>query len=343
MSGSKQQLGGMARAAALSPERRREIASAAGRARHLKPEDKGGMPKARSDGFLMIGAVKVDCYVLHDGRRLVSKRAMARALGLRSEGGNALMKTLTGKTIGSAIPDFLWEKIENPILFSPLAGDPAHGYEATVLIDVCDALIEAKAGLVRSQQFLARQAETIIRASAKVGITALIDEATGFIEDKRKEEYRELWADFIREECRKWEAAEFPEDIFDIMYKLYGLKRFLPDTTKHPRFFAKFLRKYIWYPLANSSGAILEELEAKNPVVYANGGRRYKLFQFLTDEIGLPELRKHIWKTVGIGLSVQTKEQFDKAFYAAFPKARPIKPGETADLFEYMNVGVEGS
>jgi hypothetical protein len=27
-------------------------------------------------------------------------------------------------------------------------------------------------------------------------------------------------------------------------YKLYGLKRFNPKSTKHPRFFSKFLRKY---------------------------------------------------------------------------------------------------
>ena len=173
----------------------------------------------------------------------------------------------------------------------------------------------------------------LVRSAAKIGIIGLIDEATGFISDKRKHEYRELWEAFLRDEFRQWEEAEFPDELFNVMYKLCGLKRFQPNSTKHPRFFAKFLRKYVYQPLANSNGAILEELEQRNPVVYANGGRRYKLFQFLSDEIGMPALRQHIWKTVGIDLSVGGKDQFDRAFYKAFPVARPIRPGDTLDLF----------
>ena len=45
------------------------------------------------------------------------------------------------------------------------------------------------------------------------------------------------------------------------------------------------------------------------------------MYQFLTEEVGLPELHKHLWKTIGIGQSVGTKEQFDRAFYHAFPAA----------------------
>ena len=107
----------------------------------------------------------------------------------------------------------------------------------------------------------------------------MIDEATGFVDDKRREEYRQLWQAFIRDEFRQWEGAEFPDDIFDMIYKLYGFRRINPNSTKHPRFFGKFLRKYIYVPLANSNGAILEQLEEKNPVVYTNGGRLIKLWQ----------------------------------------------------------------
>jgi hypothetical protein len=187
--------------------------------------------------------------------------------------------------------------------------------------------------LLDTQEFLAVQAETIIRSAAKIGIIALIDEATGFIDDKRRHEYQELWKEFVREEAAKWDKAEFPDDIFNLIYKLYGLKRLNPNNTQHPKFFAKFLRKYVYAPLAHSKGALLNELDLKNPVVYANGGRRYKMFQFLTEEVGLPSLRKHIWKTVGIGDSVSTKEQFDRAFYHAFPEAKPLRRGQAEDLF----------
>jgi hypothetical protein len=291
------------------------------------------MPQAVSQGELPIGDTKVEVYVLKDRRRLVSKRAMAKALGLKSDGGNAFTKTLSGKIIGSRIPQELRDKIENHIVFKPLNGDPAHGYEASVLIDLCDFLMQIREDLLGTQAFLADQAETIIRSAAKIGIIALIDEATGFIDDKRRHEYQALWKEFVREEAAKWDKAEFPDDLFNLIYKLYGLKRLNPSSTKHPKFFSKFLRKYIYSPLAHSRGALLDELDLKNPVVYANGGRRYKMFQFLTEEIGLPSLRKHIWKTVGIGDSVNTKEQFDRAFYHAFPEAKPLRHGQTNDLF----------
>jgi len=334
--GSKHRMGGVARAMKLDPARRSQIASLGAQRRWMKPESRGEMPEAVSQGAITIGETMIDVYVLKDRRRLVAKRAMARALGLKSEGGNAFTKTLSGKVIGSRIPPELREKIEKHIIFKPIIGDPAHGYEAAVLIDLCTFMMDIRDELLDSQKFLADQAETIVRAAAKLGIIALIDEATGFIDDKRREEYRELWQTFIREEAAQWGKAEFPDDLFNIIYKLYGLKRLNPNSTRHPKFFAKFLRKYVYEPLANSRGGILQELEIKNPIVYANGGRRYKLFQFLTDEIGLPQLRQHIWKTVGIGLSVTTKEQFDRSFYHAFPAAKALKPGDTPDLFAYL-------
>jgi hypothetical protein len=333
---SPQSRGGQARRDALSPSERSEIARRAAQAKWSTPEERGLTPKARSEGVLPIGDVNIDCYVLEDRRRLVSKRAMARALNLKSEGGNAFLKTLSGRRLANALGPELRIKINSPIHFTRQAGDTAHGYEASVLIDLCTALIDARPDLLPSQQFLSDQAEIIVRSAAKVGIVALIDEATGFIDDKRRFEYRELWQHFINENYRQWEA-EFPKDLFDLIYKLYGLRRINPKSTKHPRFFGKVLRKYIYQPLANSNGAILEELEELNPVVYANGGRRLKLFQFLSEDVGIPALRQHIWQVVGIGRSVQTKEQFDRAFYSAFPQSRPVRPGETMDLFEDLS------
>src|SRR5579872_1469137 len=229
---SIQSKGGVARAEKLTRERRSDIARGAAQKRWLKPELRGEMPEAVSQGILPVGDTNVEVFVLKDRRRLVSKRAMARALGLKSEGGNAFSKTLNGKIIGSRIPAELREKIENHIEFKPLTGDPAHGYEATVLIELCDFLLQIRGDLLDTQTFLADQAETIIRASAKIGIIALIDEATGFIDDKRREEYRELWQAFIREEAAQWEKAEFPDELFSIMYKLYGLRRVNPNSSK---------------------------------------------------------------------------------------------------------------
>jgi len=321
------------RAQLLSPEERRRIASKAALARWtprpVTVTDPNRIPKAERQAELKFGEIFLDCYHLDNGTRLFHKRGIAKALGLKSAGGNAFKKMISRKGVGSALGEELRTKIDNPIIFQPLALDPGqgsghnvgHGYEATVLIDICEALIQAQhAGkLAPSQAFLAMQAEIIVRSSAKLGIIALIDEATGYIADKRKEEYRQLFQAFVQEEFRQWER-EFPDRFFDMIYRLYGLKRKSPKSFQHPGFFGRFIRKYVYHPLANSNGAILEELDKKNPAVYVGGGRRYKMFQFLTEEIGLPAFRQHLWQVVGIGSSVADKTAFDRAFRRAFPE-----------------------
>lgn len=321
---SKQSKGGSARAKRLTAAERREIALRAAKVRWAKVSDPNQLPQAESDGKLLIGDVEVDVYRLTDERRVISKRAMATVLGLKSEGGNAFMRTLSRQSIRSSFPPDLLMRLENPINFKPLTGDLADGYVAEDLIDVCNALITAfhNGALHPSQYFLARQAEIIVRASAKLGIDKLVDEAVGYVSD-RKDEYRRLFQQFIRDEARQWDK-EFPPKFFDMLYRLYGLKRQNPDSNRHPQFFGKFIRKYIYHPLANSNGAILEYLDERNPVVYVKGGRKHKFFQWLDDEVGIFSFRQHLWQTIGIAEAAKSRTQFESGFYRAFPEATPI-------------------
>ena len=160
------------------------------------------------------------------------------------------MCTVTRPGLRSQIGQKLWDKIENPIYFKLLGTDPdggvgvmGDGYEAETLIEVCDALLRARLAkrLHPSQQFLAQQAEIIIRSTAKVGINKLVDDAVGYISDPRRQEYIEMFKTFIADECQQWNN-EFPDKLADTMYRLYGLKRFDCKSKKHPRFFSKFIR-----------------------------------------------------------------------------------------------------
>lgn len=329
---SKQSKGGDERAKRLSPEERREIAVRAAQARWEKITDPSGLPVVSHRGPLTIGDVSVDAYRLKDGRRVISKKGMANALGLKSTGGNAFLRSMTRPGVRSEIDSDLWENIEKPIFFKLSDPDSENelgatgdGYEADTLIDVCKAIVIAQAAgkLHGKQYFLSVRAEIIIRAAAKLGITALVDEAVGYAPDHRRGEYQALFHKFILDECKQWEQ-EFPDRFIDMLYKLYGLKRINPDSTRTPRFFGKFIRKYVYAPLAHSKGAILAELDKKNPVVYAGGGRRHKLFQFLTDEIGMSAFRQQLWQVIGIGTVSANKEAFKRNFYKAFPEATPV-------------------
>ena len=327
---SAQSKGGEARAKRLSPAERREIAVHAAKARWDKIADPNRLPIATHQAPLQIGAFVVDAYRLDDGRRMLSKAAMAQVLGLKSAGGNAFLRSMTRPAVREQVTEALWQTIENPQHFKPAPTDSApqglviDGYEGTVLIDVCEVLIDAgRAGkLVTSQEFLAKNAEIILRSAAKLGIIGLIDEAVGF-KDKGKDEYRQLFQDFIRKEWAIWEQ-EFPDQFADMLYKLYSIRRFDRTSSKHPRFFAKFTRKFIYHPLANSHGTILEMLDEKNPVVYANGGRRYKLFQFLSETVGMPAVRAHLWQVIGIGNASSNIKSFERNFFRAFPESTPF-------------------
>lgn len=253
------------------------------------------LPKATHRGILPIGGLQLDCFVLEDGRRVFHKRGMAKALGLKSEGGNAFMKTLSGKKLGSELDPELLEKIEKPIVFNPEGPDPAHGYEADVLVDVCKAVSRAFAAgkLTKAQEPMARQAQAIINALASVGITALIDEATGYQTERSPDALRLLIEAYIEKEQREWEK-EFPDDFYITLNEVYGSDPYVKRAQgaiviNKPQHFGNFTNKYVYGPLEN--GEVLKELQRVNPQVDAKGTRKQRFHQFLSKGYGLEKLR----------------------------------------------------
>lgn len=102
-------------------------------AKHL--QDPNRIPEALCQGILEIGSVEIECYVLDSLKRVIHKRGMAKALGMRSGGGNVFMRAMQRKGLGSEIDEKLREKLDNPLVFRSFTADLGHGYEATILID----------------------------------------------------------------------------------------------------------------------------------------------------------------------------------------------------------------
>ena len=289
-------------------------------------------------GILPIGGLQLDCYVLEDGRRVFHKRGMARALGLKSEGGNAFMKTLGGKKLGSEIDRELWERIENPIIFNPDGPDPAHGYEAEVLVDVCKAVGRAYAAgiLTKAQEPMARQAQAIVNALASVGIVALIDEATGYQTERSPDALRLLVEAYIEKEQREWEK-EFPDDFYITLNRVYGsdpyVKRAQGATViNKPQHFGNFTNKYVYAPLED--GEVLKELQRLNPQIDTKGTRKQRFHQFLSKGYGLEKLREQrqeVLTMLKLSDDIEDfKRLYEKRFgplddqYSMFPDFFPI-------------------
>lgn len=318
--------GGLARADQLTDAERKRIAKKAAEARWNVDAE-----VALRAGKLPIGDLVIPCAVLKDGTRVLSERAITKAFG--GKRGGSHWKRMKENPDGANLPVFLSAKNIYPFIAKDLldglgrrrlykpthAGGAGHGIEAALLPKICNTLLKVRdaSAMHPSQTDIIAQADIIMRGLAEVGIVALVDEATGYIDEKKKSEYRDLFREFIREECREWEK-EFPETFTDMIYRLYGLPK--GQKGKHPKFFGKFIRKYIYAPLSGSNGSILEMLDQKNPVVYTNGGRRHKMHQFLTDTVGLPAVRAHIWQVIGIGNASKNKETFDRGCRRAFPQ-----------------------
>lgn len=259
-----------------------------------------GPPTANAThkGILPLGGLQLECYVLDDGRRVFNKRGMAEAIGLKSRGGNAFMRAMQAQSLGSELDENLLEKINNPIFFNPLSGDPnlGHGYEAEVLVEVCKAVIRAdKAGRLKAQQAnMVAQANIILNALASVGIVALVDEATGYQTQRDPDALRLLVQAYIEKEQREWEK-EFPDDFYLSLNRVYGSEEYVARASgamviNKPQHFGNFTRKYVYGPLEN--GEVLAELEKKNPKVGATGTRPQRFHQYLTKGYGLEKLRE---------------------------------------------------
>ncbi len=280
------------------------------------------LPKATHQGQMAIGDLVLDCYVLEDGRRVFHKRGMAKALGMRSGGGNVFMKAMGRKGLGSELPDSLKEIIENHINFKPLTQDLAHGYEADVLSRVAGAIVNAskKGKLTSSQERLAQQARVILNAFAKVGVIALIDEATGYQQIRDPSALRILVQQYIDEEKSEWQK-QFPDAYYDELNRVYGSKRLTTNNSgtviqNRPQHFAKFTRTFVYQPLEN--GAVLEELDRINPKINSAGSRKARFHQHLTQGYGIEKLQRQVQESMTLLKVSDSITQFKRLFKKRF-------------------------
>lgn len=196
-----------------------------------------------------------------------------------------LPRFVAGKTVSEALGVDLLGKIDNPLIFKgpPVVGNmppigQIYGYDVTILIDVCKALVKAESEgkLLKSQNNIAKQAHVILGASAKAGIKGLVYALAGY--DATKEEVIAAFKFYVREEARDYEK-EFPDQLYEEWYRLYQLPK--PERNK-PWKFMHLTVDQVYRPLAKSNGKILELTKAQRE---SSKARWKRLHQFLS-EIG---------------------------------------------------------
>jgi hypothetical protein len=290
--------GGKARAKSLSATKRREIAKKAAAARWPILKATHG----DADHPLTLGGVTIPCYVLEDGTRVLSQRGMMAGLGITPgttrSGADRLTSFTAGKGISAFVNSDLRPLIENPIKFTT-GGVAAFGYPATLLADLCDAVLAArKAGALQKQQeHIASQAEILVRGFARVGIIALVDEATGFQEARERDALAKILEAFVAKELQKW-VRTFPAEYYKELFRLRGwlFPKLPQDQQKRPVMVGKITNDIIYARLAPG---VREELHRATPRD-AKGRLKHKLFQRLTNDIGHPKLREHLARVITV-------------------------------------------
>jgi hypothetical protein len=308
-----------ARAKSLDPERRKEIAGRAAAARW-------GFTATHKGNFKEDFGIDVECYVLNDPAKtaVISQRGMGEAIGF-SRRGSRFGVFVNSQTMADYIGRDLREKIENPFIFQrsdAAAGGPVnertHGYDATVLIDICRSILAAQAaGKLKGARYakMVQQANIVLGASAKNGIRHLVYALAGY--NPSTEEVISAFKTYVQEEARKYEP-EFPNELYVEWHRLYKIP--VPERGK-PWHFKHLTVRHIYHPLADSHGKVLTLMRALKA---QEGDRQKKLFQFLND-IGARALRIHLGRVLEMAESSADAGAYERKIAKRFGSQKELE------------------
>ncbi len=283
--------------------------------------------KATHEGTIKLGETELKVAVLEDGTRIINYSAVFKAFG----------RTKRGRNIGEIrvpnMPAFIDANNLQPFINQDLRGvlktieyestsdKTSTGYDASILPLMCKMYLDARqANSLKTQQIpLARASEILLFGLSNIGITALIDEATGYQYDRERFELQKILNAYISDEILKWQLT-FTDEFYKQVYRLWNLP-FIPKYIKNkPSFIGKLTTKYIYEQLPNG---IIEKIK-DNTGKTAKGNWKYKWHQSLTPEIGREHLKKQIIEVTTLMSISQSKEQFNGLFQQKYNK-QPIQ------------------
>lgn len=249
---------------------------------------------------LNIGDTILTCSVLNDGRRVIKDTSLFQALNRKRKGETRVEgfpPIIGSKTLANLLMEIYPEHLEtiSPFEVAQFNGNTGKWYDANTIPILCDLYMEAEQRklITSNQQHILDKAKILLRSLARVGITALIDEATNYQDVREKDELQILLEQFITEELRAY-SKEFNNDYFEHLFKLYNLP-YDPTTQRRPRFFAGFTTKYVYNMLPPN---VWDKLDEMNPLIYNStkkrSDRKYALHQYLSEDKGVVYLREHL-------------------------------------------------
>ena len=283
--------GGVARAKSLSMDRQSEIGRNAASVRWST-----AFPKASNEGLVNIAGRLIACAVLSTKLRVLTQETFLVAIGRagKAKGGkgsrrlatevDGLPPFLAAENLEPFVSDDL-RKASNPVVFRTRKGGIAYGYDAKLLPLVCDVYrkardahlqtlkdyqkrvsrgetnVEFRGVLLPNQEHIVRACDALLGDLATDGIIAMVDRATGFMEQEVRDEITTYLKLYIAPRLLPW-AERFSDEFFKQVYRLYGWM-YTPRSAKCPQCIGNFINKYIYGQLPPG---VLEKMQEENPV-----------------------------------------------------------------------------
>jgi hypothetical protein len=262
-------------------------------------------------GDVQFGAISVPCHVLNDGSRVIAQREVIKALTSQERPSGSITRIIGANNLSPYInADDVAKKVIQYNLSGPGHQMSAYGYEATLLIEICEAFLRARDDgvLTVGQQRVAQVADIILRACAKVGIIALIDEATGYQKVRAENALRLKLEAFIAEDMQEW-ARMFPQEFFIELARLENV-RYSPRN--RPLRWGKYIMAFVYYAFDKD---VAHELKRRTP----NPHYRQNLHQWLRD-LGREKVSAQLYQVLGVMKTCRDMEDFRRKFAYVFKK-----------------------
>jgi len=276
--------------------------------------------KATHEGVLSLGKIELECHVLEGGRRIFSSRGLLSAFNLKTDQKDQprVLRGFLEKIRFISLPHKeLSNPLTSPIKFKRIGkgGLLANGYSAELLPEICNAVLSLQNNYLLPVEYrpAAVQGRIILNALAKVGIIALVDEATGYQEIRDRNALQAILDKYLRKEYAAW-AKRFPDEFYMEMFRLKGWE-WKGMKVNRPSVVGTYTYDIVYNRLAPG---VLKELQSKNPPV-GNGKRVVRHHQWLTDDIGHPALSYHLFALVALMKTSTDWKQFHRNLKRAFP------------------------
>lgn len=256
--------------------------------------------------------IDIECYVTSDKQRLLSLRGTARALDIKGNGSGGLLRNLKSQWLQPYLSDHLKEWIsrasDNKIKkIDVLFGPPIIPFKASLFVDICKAYIFANNDktLSDAQMRIYYRLIALMTAFAKVGIDSMIDEITGYHEDRQKDELLKILSLYICEEFLEW-SKMFPDEFYEQIFRLKGWGEFKKAGQKMPQVVGMYTNDIVYERLPDKVLYALKNKVQKSE----NGHNLQKLHQGLSKEYGILHLEKHLIEVVTLMKSAYCWEHF---------------------------------